>query len=280
MKTTAALESLINDLRPRYDRYEARSIARIVAEDGLGLRQPYTEILDSNKISELNTIKTRLLAGEPVQYIVGKALFYGAYFEVNPSVLIPRQETEELVMWLIEHSKNLPNPNILDIGTGTGCIALTLARKLPNATVCATDVSASALQTAYNNGKNIAPEVQFHLASALDQSSWSALPHPFDIIVSNPPYIPASEVEHIPEHVLAHEPALALFAPDTDPLLFYRVIAQQALRCLATNGWLFFECNEFNANQCEALLDSLGYQHITPKKDMNGKDRMLAAMRP
>ncbi|GAB4496451.1 MAG: peptide chain release factor N(5)-glutamine methyltransferase [Saprospiraceae bacterium] len=274
MTATKARSLLLEHLAPRYGDGEARAIARIVLEDA------FSEEDDE----QLYKILERLVAGEPVQYVLGQADFFGLKFKVNPAVLIPRQETEELVAWILEHLKNsrLENPSLLDIGLGSGCIGVTLKKKYPRLQLFGLEKSAAALEVATGNARRILGEnVPFLFAEGdiLDYHAWANFPL-FDVVVSNPPYIPLVEKSMMPEHVTAHEPALALFVDDTDPLLFYRAIADFALQKLRPDGALFFECNEFNASEVAALLREKGFVETELQKDLAGAERMLRAVRP
>jgi release factor glutamine methyltransferase len=234
-----------------------------------------------------NSIISELKTEKPIQYITGEAWFYGLRFEVNENTLIPRPETEELVEWIIEESKNLKiqqskNLTILDIGTGSGCIPIALKKEIPNATVLAIDVSEKALEMARKNAVDNEVEVNFILQNILEIDSLNELrtpnfelPAQFDIIVSNPPYVRNLEKQEIKKNVLDYEPHLALFVEDTDALLFYRKIAQLALTSLTPNGKLFFEINQYLAKETVALLEKLGFKNIELRKDFVGNDRMI-----
>lgn len=275
MFISLAIRLLKAALTDRYGEREASSIAAIVAEDALGRRpgQPDRE-LTSEEQRRFEQLTARLQAGEPLQYVLGQADFYGMKLEVNPEVLIPRQETEELVAWVLSTARQLalPAPAILDVGTGSGCIALAIQKKLPYARVCAWDVSEGALDVARRNGQRLGLAVAFEQADVL---TWRQLPRAeWNFIVSNPPYIPRSEAGLMPEHVMAHEPHLALFVDDPDPLLFYRAIMALAAQQLSAGGWLFFECNEFNAHTLAASPEAAAFEAIEIRQDLSGKDRM------
>jgi release factor glutamine methyltransferase len=255
-----------------YGEGEAHSILRIVYEDVLGvydLRQP----LNDEQIRMLEPIQSRLLSGEPVQYVLGQADFYGLKFQVNPSVLIPRQETEELVYWILESHGSAPL-ELLDIGTGSGCIPISLKHKRPAWEVAAVDVSEDALAVAKANAQKLDAEVRFQLFDLLDASKWHEMPS-YDLIVSNPPYIPPSEVVHVPPHVLEHEPHLALFTETEDALVFYRRIGEFAQQHLRPGGWLYFELNEFNGEEVMNVIERQGFKSVQLEQDLNGKWRML-----
>lgn len=269
MTATSARTLLIEQLTPRYGAGEAASIARIVIED----------FFPKNNEEQFYQILNRLLAGEPVQYVLGQADFFCLKFKVNSAVLIPRQETEELVAWVLEHLKNskLESPALLDIGLGSGCIGVTLKKKFPRLRLFGLEKSEAALAVAVENARLILGEnadVEFAEGDILKKSDWEKFP-PLDVVVSNPPYIPLVEKAMMPEHVVAHEPAEALFVSDDDPLAFYRAIADFSLQKLQAGGALFFECNEFNANEVADLLGEKGFSKAELRKDLAGAERMV-----
>ena len=247
--------------------------------------------LSEADVEKWNAILAQLQQEKPIQHITGEAWFYGLKFEVNENTLIPRPETEELVEWIIESwklevgswkSENQKRINVLDIGTGTGCIPITLKTNLPQANVSAIDVSENALEVAKRNAELNKVEVNFIQANILEvedvskiQTSISQLPTNFDIIVSNPPYVRNLEKQEIKKNVLDYEPHLALFVEDTDALLFYRKIAQLSIKNLSPNGLLFFEINQYLGKETVELLENLGFKNIELKKDMFGNDRMI-----
>ena len=235
---------------------------------------PNFELSDA-EVEKWNTILADLQQEKPIQYITGEAWFYGLRFEVNENTLIPRPETEELVEWIIESQKSKVQSQkceILDIGTGTGCIPISLKTNLPQANVSAIDVSEKALEVAKRNAVSNRVDISFIQADILEVEDLSQY---FDIIVSNPPYVRNLEKEEIKKNVLDYEPHLALFVEDTDALLFYRKIAQLALKNLAPNGLLFFEINQYLGKETVELLDNLGFKNIELKKDIYGNDRMI-----
>ena len=289
MMTSDAVKSLlVEHLTDRYGASEAAAIARIVLEDVFQAHRTTAadfELKWSEAQSQhLQEIIQRLAAGEPVQYVVGSAAFFGLVFQVNPAVLIPRQETEELVAWVLEYLKATgggEGVQLLDIGLGSGCIGITLKKKMPSIQLFGLEKSAGALAVATANALQILSEsaaFQFFQGDITEPADWSRLP-PLNVIVSNPPYIPESEKALMPAHVLEHEPALALFTGDEDPLVFYRVIADFALEKLLPRGILFCECNEFNARQVAAMLTHKGFQMVMLRKDLSGADRMVCGMR-
>lgn len=269
-------------LSVRYGSEEARAITNLVLEKKLDM-QPYQllmnerEILPDNQRAELCSIADRLSSGEPVQYILGEAEFCGATFHVTPDVLIPRPETAELVDWIVSEYNSAQSFRIMDIGTGSGCIAISIARMLPNSEVSAVDVSAAALSVASFNADINNVKIDFILADILNPDS--QFPSSLDCIVSNPPYIMEKEKAEMEEHVLEHEPHLALFVSDSDPLLFYRTIAHRATKLLKPGGSLFFEINSQFGRETVDMLSSLGFRNIELRKDFFGKDRMVRASR-
>jgi release factor glutamine methyltransferase len=234
----------------------------------------------------LHDILNELKTGKPIQYILGKTEFYGLPFFVNPSVLIPRPETEELVAWVLEELKaeslkQKAEGRVLDIGTGSGCIAISLKKNLPNFNVSAMDISKDALETAKENARLNEVDVDFIEADILNYKSDPDShrdEHPkFEIIISNPPYVTQHDKSQMHFNVTDFEPYTALFVPENDPLIFYKAIADFALTNLDENGLLFFEINEsLGANTVELLKDK-GFKNIELKKDMSGRDRMVKA---
>jgi release factor glutamine methyltransferase len=240
--------------------------------------------ISNAEVEKWNAILLDLLQEKPIQYITGEAWFYGLRFEVNENTLIPRPETEELVEWILNSPiTQHPTPiNILDIGTGTGCIPISLKANLSQANVSAIDVSEKALEVAKRNAELNKVEINFIQANILEVEDLSQLPtsithHPssYNIIVSNPPYVRNLEKQEIKKNVLDYEPHLALFVEDTDALLFYRKIAQLALKNLSPNGLLFFEINQYLGKETVELLESLGFKNIELKKDIYDNNRMI-----
>ncbi|MCD8185283.1 MAG: peptide chain release factor N(5)-glutamine methyltransferase, partial [Rikenellaceae bacterium] len=255
-----------------YPPEEGRAITFQLFESLLGLRREDIFLLSEAECEPSEAISQaveQLLHHRPLQYILGETEFYGLPFYVNEKVLIPRPETEELVQWIIHDYKGT-SPRILDIGTGNGAIAVSLAKNLPEASVFAVDISSGALETARENARLNQVNVQFTQADILQE-------HPegiFDVIVSNPPYVRKTEKSLMRRNVLDHEPDIALFVPDDDPLLFYRRIAELAKSRLNDNGTLYFEINEAFGPQIQELLSALGYTEIEIRSDIFGKDRM------
>lgn len=242
--------------------------------------------LSDEEVEKWNTILVELQQEKPIQYITGEAWFYGLRFEVNENTLIPRPETEELVEFILKETSNFQLPasslNILDIGTGTGCIPISLKVNLPQANVSAIDISEKALEVAKRNAASNKVEINFIQANILEVEDLSKLPTSnfqlpaqIDIIVSNPPYVRNLEKQEIKKNVLDYEPHLALFVEDTDALLFYRKIAQLALKNLSPNGLLFFEINQYLGKETVELLENLGFKNIELKKDIYDNDRMI-----
>ena len=324
-------EELWHRLTHIYDAGEAKAIVRWVLDVRFGLS--WTDILcgkvtelSAHDQTELEKIMQRLEKGEPVQYIIGVADFFGRQFHVELGVLIPRPETEELCRWILASDKHgltrtvreishqsdtkdreishqsdnevrvspsQSDANILDIGTGSGCIAITLALELPDAQVTAWDISDDALRIAAGNAKSLGANVTFKHRDVLDSSLFtldsslftldsslftlhSSLPK-WDLIVSNPPYICEKEKSAMECNVLEHEPHLALFVPDDDPLLFYRAIAQYAAETLKAHGSLFFEVNPLYADDLAQMLRKMSYHDISIRQDQFGKSRFLKA---
>ncbi len=232
--------------------------------------------LNEVESTELNSILERLGNAEPIQYIIGSSEFYDMLLKVNAAVLIPRPETEELVHWIL-NDQFVDKSKILDIGTGSGCIALALKNNLSNSYIEAWDISKEALAVAQQNVTKLNLDVNLRNVDVLSHSDSDQT---FSCIVSNPPYVRNLEKEMMEPNVLEFEPHLALFVEDDDALLFYRVIAQKGLDLLKENGTLFFEINEYLEEATAKLLKCLGYKSIECRKDMQGKARMLKAIRP
>jgi release factor glutamine methyltransferase len=280
MKIKDYRTQFIDVLTPIYDAGEAESFFYLILEEKQKLKridlalQPDL-LFSEEEIVVWNSILEELKKEIPIQYLLGSTSFYGLDFEVNPNVLIPRPETEELVEWIIRNNSKIEkfkDLKILDIGTGSGCIAISLAKNLPNATVSAIDVSEKALATAKKNAQNNSVNVAFINQNILQAED---LKQQFDIIVSNPPYVRNLEKEEIKKNVLDNEPHLALFVEDEDALIFYKKIAQLAQKNLTANGMLFFEINQYLGPETVALLEELQFKDIELRKDMYGNDRMI-----
>jgi len=277
MTVSTARQKTIEALLSRYDLSEASSITRILFEDYFHFfNDPSVSVKEfsTEQETDLASLTTKLLEGEPVQYLVGKAHFYGLFFKVNPTVLIPRSEPEELVYLILESTPTTELQIGIDIGTGSGCIPITLKHKRPNWEIHASDISSEAINIAQENARSSNTEIDFHTFDVLNEKSWPKLPI-FDFVVSNPPYIPPSEKRLMPDSVIEHEPELALFAPEDDPLVFYRKIINFAKQHLKAGGQLFFEGNEFNARKVLVMMQKNEFVDVLLEKDMQGKDRMV-----
>ncbi len=272
-------KKIISDqLSTIYPKQEIESLSRLIFEKVLGLSRiqihlNQSKILSAANLTQIKEIVNRLSQFEPIQYILGETEFYGLPLNVNRAVLIPRQETEELVEWIISDHRQL-SPNILDIGTGSGCIPIALAKNLPGSTATGWDISTEALRVAAENALRNEVKVDFFCVDILKPD---LLDHhgKFDIIVSNPPYIALSEQPKMDRNVTHYEPHLALFVPDNDPLIFYRKITELASCLLNPKGLLYFEINEKYGTEMGELLQSKGFRIIELRKDINGKARMM-----
>lgn len=271
-------QELYNCLINQYDEREAENIAQILWEDFFHKNKIEKFFLTEENLKLLEECKVKIRNNLPMQYIIGEADFYGYKFKVSKDVLIPRAETEELIYHIINYYKsiNYTKISILDIGTGSGCIPITLKKKLKNSEVYALDVSEKALNIARINAERLNTDINFLKADILD-TDFKMDTH-FNIIVSNPPYIPYSESNLMPNHVLAHEPYLALFVENDNPLIFYERIIQFAHTHLLPNGHLFFETNENNAKDVVNLFKNTNFTRIELIKDMSGKDRIVCAI--
>ena len=270
-------------LNGMYDESEAESMIAVLFEDFFGLRRhevlsDISKRLSESELLRLHFAVKNLLKNHPVQYVTGSAWFYGERYNVNSSVLIPRRETEELCHWIIEDFKNKALQGeilkIIDIGTGSGCIAITLKQQLQNAKVTAVDISEEALKTALSNALKIGAEVSFICADALDTLSMKDFGL-FDIIVSNPPYVRDSEKEYMNPNVTDFEPHLALFVKDENPLIYYELISDFSLTHLEEGGALYFEINENLSDSLEEMLRHKGFTFLEIRSDMQNKPRML-----
>jgi release factor glutamine methyltransferase len=270
-----------------YDRREAEAVARLVTERRYGLTradvalEPQREVVLEDE-PEFRALLADIASQRPVQYVLGVADFDGMELSVDEGVLIPRPETEELVRWIASSEEHNAadacfSRKILDIGTGSGAIALALARRMPEARVTAVDVSGEALRYARLNGEKYSPEVDFIEADILDPATYppALAEQKFDAIVSNPPYIPSRERAAMAPNVTEWEPERALFVPDSDPLLFYRAIARFARHHLAPEGTLWFEIHESAARKVAELLAAEGFKEIEVRRDINDRPRMV-----
>ena len=230
--------------------------------------------ISSKEMKPLNQFIERINKNEPIQYVFGEAEFYGRKFEVNPSVLIPRPETEELVELIIKDNRG-KKIKFLDIGTGSGCIPVTVVRELPETKAYAIDIDPRTIKTARNNAAKFDVDIEFMLIDILSEH----LPDiQFDVIVSNPPYVRESERQFLKPNVTEHEPAKALFVSDDDPLLFYRRIGELAQSALKDGGRLYFEVHENFGEDVKVMLEVLDYKQVELIKDLNDKDRMVRAI--
>jgi len=276
-------EYFINSLEDLYPIEELQSIFYLLASKYLNLSRidialQFDDTLTSDEEINFNQAIDRLKIYEPVQYILEETEFFGYPFLVNKQVLIPRPETEELVAWIIEDVKE-KETTLLDIGTGSGCIAISLAKKLNDASVTAIDVSKEAIDVAKKNSAQNHTKIEFMEVDVLhfkdNVELQQKLNSKFDIIVSNPPYVRIKEQELMRPNVLKHEPDLALYVANETPLLFYKKIVQLSNLYLKAGGRLYFEINEYLGNELKKMLMEEGFKHVQIKKDMFGKDRMI-----
>ena len=265
------------ELAGLYPESEIEGLRKIVVESVCGWSFTEQVLQKNEKIGtsesyRIKSIVQRLKNSEPIQYILGETEFYGLKFKVNPSVLIPRPETEELVHWIIK-SKIEPNSRILDIGTGSGCIAIALKNCFKEAEISGMDISEKALETARENSVLNGLDVKFFKGDILN---WQISDYQiFDVIVSNPPYVRESEKSKMHNNVLNFEPGTALFVNDSDPLIFYMAICSFAKQHLNESGFLFFEINENLVTETKKLLMDFGFQRIEIRKDIHNKNRMI-----
>jgi release factor glutamine methyltransferase len=279
--------TFLQELSSLYEEQEIESFFYIILEKLHGLKRidlalnPQS-VMDGAHLKQWKNIVSELKKQRPIQYILGETTFYGLSFLVNENTLIPRPETEELVELIIksfESSVSGSGLKILDIGTGSGCIAISLAKNIPNAAVFAIDVSEEALATAKKNAELNKVAIDFISTNILDVVTLSAvagLDKQFDIIVSNPPYVRNLEKYEIKPNVLEYEPHLALFVDDINPLLFYRKIAELAIKNLNPNGKLYFEINQYLGKETIKLLEDFGFRNVELKKDIYGNDRIIS----
>jgi len=277
-----AFYELKDKLQALYDQRESEAIAHEVLFYLTGNNKTdrllkKDHFLNEAQQSDYEQAAAELLKGRPLQYVTGSAWFMGRDYYVNESVLIPRPETEELVQWVINDWKSRNEQvNILDIGTGSGCIPISLKLALIQAQITTCDVSRDALDVAAENKKRLEADIQLLALDFLDASEHNKLSF-YDVIVSNPPYIPISEKEHLATNVAAHEPGIALFVPDTDPLVFYRAIAEFGKEHLNDQGYIYCELESGHAAASKKLFEDHGYKNVVIEKDMHGNWRMLKA---
>lgn len=276
-------------LLQQYEEGEASAIARLVVEHTgqLDMRTMEASMVTTEQTQQINRCLKELLAHRPVQYVLNEAWFYNLKFEVNESVLIPRPETEELVELIIQEIRGtkyevrntdssyiLPTASFLDIGTGSGCIPISIKKNIPQAQVSAIDVCSEALHIAMNNAVTHETEINFHLLDFLDEGKWNELGH-FDVIISNPPYVKSSESKTMSEHVLQYEPHKALFVADDDALIFYKKIAAFAATHLKPGGKVYAEINQVLGKETADVFTSAGFLKVEVKKDMSGNERFV-----
>ena len=265
-----------------YPEEESRNIVWMLLEHFFGVNRLMLAVNLDLRLSEselliLHDACKKILQHVPIQYVIGKTDFCGLSFEVNESTLIPRPETEELVFYILNGEKLRFSPlRILDIGTGSGCIAIALKKHRPDCEVFACDISREALQMATQNVEKHNTPVHFFCCDILSADSLSSVPK-MDVIVSNPPYVCLSEKPAMRPNVLLHEPETALFVADEDPLLFYKAIAKTAVEKLNAGGKIFFEINEKFGNEVAEILQNNGFTNITVKNDFRGKARFVCA---
>ena len=282
-----AIKSYFNErLKSQFSENEIKMIVRECVSRRLGLSVSDYLMSDTSLLSEsdllyFRSIVKRLQSNEPFQYIIGSTLFYDLELKTDHRALIPRPETEELVDWILYDHLTNNSLRILDLCTGSGCIALALKSKLIDASVLAIDVSSEALTLAKENANKLNLKIELNEMDVLNPNSFESFnKNSFDIWVSNPPYIPSIDAADMSSNVLKFEPSIALFVKDEDPLLFYAVIATQAMLYLKKEGCLYFEINEQFAERLSHLLKDLGFVNIELRKDLQGKDRMMLAQKP
>ncbi|MEP6628247.1 MAG: peptide chain release factor N(5)-glutamine methyltransferase [Ginsengibacter sp.] len=289
MTTAQAYIDFKNQLESIYEDREADNIADWVFENITGLKK-WERRNNSLQLSEIHQHQLdqsleELLQHKPVQYVLNEAWFYKRKFYVDENVLIPRPETEELIEWIVADVRSstfdvlFKNKfRIIDIGTGSGCIPVSLKKEIPNAQVTAIDISQKVVFVASKNAKNLGAEIDFLQNDFLNEEDWNSL-HQFDIIVSNPPYIPIKEKKILAKNVTEFEPGIALFVADDDPFIFYKKIGKFAHSHLSENGRIYVEVHEEFANQVKSIFENEGLITII-KKDIYGKERMVRAMKP
>jgi len=282
-----AERKFIDGLSTIYGPDEARSltwlsisfVCKLERAKYLSIRQ---EEINSDDTEQLFKIHQKLIQGIPLQYILGESEFYDLIVKVNQSVLIPRPETEELVDWALITSRIINGETeilkLLDIGTGSGCIAISIKKYIPLADITAIDISEAALNIARQNADLNQVEINFIQDDIFKPTNLELINSKYDLILSNPPYVTEAEKDQMLDNVLNHEPHIALFVPDNDPLVFYRAIADFALNHLKINGFLFFELNEKFGKETINLLKEKGFKEIELRQDMGGKDRMIRAV--
>lgn len=278
------MQSIFNhiqrELQGLYPETEIKSFSYLIVEKLTGFSRTEIIVNKNTLFSDeqrhiIESFIQKLKIFVPIQYILGETEFFGLTFYVNESVLIPRPETEELVEWIRNENDRHANLHMLDIGTGSGCIAIALKHEFTNATIDGFDISEKALETAQNNASRNLLEVNFALVDILNAPAFEAK---WDIIVSNPPYVTEMQKDEMLPNVLKHEPHVALFVPDNDPLVFYRHIARFAMTHLQPNGKLYVEINREAGKACVELLTEMGFRDVELRKDISGNDRMIRAV--
>lgn len=275
-------DELVTELEELYTQEEAVNIMRIVFQEKLGLSRVDMAMQKSHELDEKSKklifqIAEKLVEGQPVQQLIGNVHFLEFRLRLNKNVLIPRPETEELVHWILQENKNLEEQHVLDVGTGSGCIAIALSRHLPESSVTALDISQPAIELARINSIANNAVVDFNNMDILNEDNWKRLKY-YDIIVSNPPYVLESEKAEMHINVLNHEPHLALFVSNEDPLIFYKKIAEMGTRHLTKGGRIYFEINEKMGSEVRKILKQKGYTSTRLKKDIHGKERFIKAV--
>ena len=283
MTTAQAYFDFQKNLKTIYDEREADNITDWVFEHTTGLKKWERRANRNNELVEIHSVQLKkylkeLLEHKPVQYVLNEAWFYKMKFFVNEDVLIPRPETEELVEWIIKDVRyKKPGLQIIDIGTGSGCISVSLKRELNYANVTAIDISEKALKVAKQNARELNTEIDFLQIDFLNEKEWNSLPH-YDAIVSNPPYIPMREKKILAKNVTDFEPGIALFVKDNNPFIFYEKIATFAQSHLKENGIIYVEVHEEFAGNVKAIFEKMSFIS-TIKKDIYGKERMVNAIK-
>ena len=284
MTTAKAYIDFKKKLKTIYDERETDNITDWVFENVTSLKKWERRINQNNELQEIHSNQLKkyleeLMQHKPVQYVLNEAWFYKMKFFVNENVLIPRPETEELVEWVISdvRSKEIPNLQLIDIGTGSGCIPVSLKKELPAATVTAIDISVKALTVAKKNAEELNTAIDFLQIDFLKENQWNALQQ-YDVIVSNPPYIPMREKKILAKNVTDFEPGIALFVEDNDPYIFYEKIAKFAQSHLKENGKIYVELHEEYAGNVKIIFENAGFISMI-KNDIYGKERMVSAIK-
>ncbi len=278
MRTDDLTKHIARELRSVLGAGEAASVTRLVMEDVFGYRQGNrSRILSQEEEILAWTVLNRLQKGEPVQYVTGIDDFYGLQLKVTHDVLIPRPETEELVEWILEDYPPDTHCTVADLGTGSGCIALALKARRTDWECLGVDLSLGALEVARENAELLELPVDFSRGDVLEEGLSNEY---YDLIVSNPPYIPPSEKDRMDRSTLLHEPDLALFVPESDPLVFYRRLSEIAATALRPGGRVYCETNEFNSEQVLRLFQEAGFDEVSRRRDLQKKWRMVRATRP